>query len=440
MSDEHKTDNQGPETAIIVGVLLSGDDPHDLADDLDELESLLKTLGISTIERVVQKRQKLSARSLIGEGKVAEIAEIAKKAECKLVVFDRALSSPQVRNLEPMTNCEILDRTGVILEIFARHARSNEAKTQVEIAQLEYMLPRMTGAWTHFQRQKGGGVRARGMGEKQIEVDRRRARERISRLQKHLESISKERMTQRKSRTNELKIAVVGYTNSGKTTLMNGMTRLNTQGEDVLFATLDSSVRMLDPSTRPRILMSDTVGFIRNLPHSLVESFKSTLVEVLDADLLLHVVDVSHRNYRAHMETTEEVLNEIGAQDIQRMMVFNKTDLLDDPILIKVLTSAYRGGIAMSAHVEGDVDKMRKHVYQYFEDHLKEICLAIPQSDHAHLAVVYKSCMILASDFETQGMARFRVRAAQPIVGRLAPFTVDSAEGPHIVPKTEEEE
>jgi GTPase len=437
--DGEKNKNKS-ESAIIVGVLLSGDDPHDLADDLDELESLLKTLGIETIERVIQKRQKLSPRYLIGEGKVKEIAELAERSDCKLVVFDKALSSPQVRNLEPATNCEILDRTGVILEIFSRHARSNEAKTQVEIAQLEYMLPRMTGQWTHFQRQKGGGVQARGMGEKQIEVDRRRARERIARLHKHLESISKERMTQRKARTNELKIAVVGYTNSGKTTLMNGMTRLNTQGEDVLFATLDSSVRMLDPSTRPRILMSDTVGFIRNLPHSLVESFKSTLVEVLDADLLLHVVDVSHRNYRAHMETTESVLNEIGAEDIERMMVFNKIDQLDDPMLLKVLTSAYRGSLAMSAHEEADVDQMRDHVYKYFEDHLKEVCLAIPQDDHAHLAIVYKSCMILASDFETQGVARFRVRAAQPIVGRLEKFSVDPSEGPQIIKKEDKEE
>ena len=438
MTDEKKKELDQPERAITVGVLLQGEDPHDLADDLDELESLLKTLGIETVDRVIQKRQKLSASTLVGQGKVEEIAEIAEAKCCNMVVFDRPLSAPQIRNLEPMTKCAVLDRTGVILEIFARHAQTNEAKTQVEIAQLEYMLPRMTGAWTHFQRQKGG-VRSRGMGEKQIEVDRRRARERISRLQKHLESIGKERKTQRKSRTNEIKVAVVGYTNSGKTTLMNGMTRANVEGEDVLFATLDSSVRMLDPSTRPRILMSDTVGFIRNLPHSLVESFKSTLVEVLEADLLLHVVDVSHRNYRNHIETTEKVLKEIGAEHIERIMVFNKVDQIDDPMLLKVLTAAYKGSIAMSAYADKDVARMRKHVFKYFEDNLNEICIAIPQDDHSNLALVYKSCMILESDFETPGFARFKIRASAPIVGKLRHFREDG-DGEVSYAKHDEEE
>ena len=426
-------------SAIIVGVLLPNEESSLLDDDLDELEALLSTLGFSTVARVIQKRHKLIAKSLLGEGKVEEIASMVQDQGAKAVVFDRHLSPPQVRNLEKALCCEVLDRTGVILEIFARHARTNQAKTQVEIAQLEYLLPRMTGAWTHFGRQAGGAVKSRGMGEKQIEVDRRRARERISKLHKQLEQFQKEKKIQRKSRRNELKVALVGYTNSGKTTLMNAMTRANLEAADVLFATLESSVRTIDPTTRPKILLSDTVGFIRNLPHGLIESFKSTLDEVCEADLLLHVVDISHENYQSHIETTEKVLQEIGAGDVPRMMVFNKYDQVDDKYLPKVLRQAYKNSITVSALEVDDVIKLRQHVFKYFEDHMRETCLAVPGEHQQALSLIYKSCLILLSDFSDQGLARFKVRAAESVLARLENYIVDAAEGPHEAIEAEEE-
>lgn len=416
--------------ALIVGVLAQGEDDH-LGDDLDELEQLLATLKIKVLSRVVQRRQKLNPKCLIGEGKVEEIRQQADDLGAGIVVFDRAVSAPQMRNLQEMTGCEIFDRTGVILEIFARHARTNQAKTQVEIAQLEYMLPRLTGAWSHLERQgRGGGGVQRGMGEKQVEVDRRLARERISRLQKQLESYRKDRQNQRKARRNELKVALVGYTNSGKTSVMTSVTKAATQGEDVLFATLDSSVRTLDPSTRPKILLSDTVGFIRNLPHGLVESFKSTLDEVLEADLLLHVVDVAHPSYKQQMETTEDVLREIGAGDIPSMLVFNKVDKVEDPVLPKILKAAYRNSMFVSAHSEEDMVKLRRHVFKYFEDNMVRATLSVPADDQAMLSLIYKSCLILESDFSVQDEARFEVRAAPAVLAKLHAHVVHLAEVP----------
>jgi GTP-binding protein HflX len=293
----------------------------------------------------------------------------------------------------------------------------------VEIARLEYMLPRMVGAWTHLERQRGGGVQ-RGMGEKQIEVDRRLARERMARLKKQLEGIQKDRQNQRKARRNELKVALVGYTNSGKTSAMIAMTKANVQAEDVLFATLDSNVRTLDPSTRPKILLSDTVGFIRNLPHSLVESFKSTLDEVLEADLLLHVVDISHPLYQTQIKTTEAVLREIGAGDIPVMMVFNKMDRLDDSVLPKILRGVYRGSIFVSTHNDEDMARLRRQVFRYFEENLVAARLVVPADDTAILSQVYKSCLILESDFSVQDEAQFSVRASPAILAKLHAYIV----------------
>ncbi|NRA45786.1 MAG: GTPase HflX [Oligoflexales bacterium] len=407
--------------AILVAIQKNGED-YSLEDELDELESLLNTLNIKASGRVIQKRHKLSASHLLGIGKVEEIKNLADETGAGLVVIDHPLSGPQVRNLEKITKCQVLDRAGIILDIFARHAKSKQAKTQVEIAQLEYLLPRLTGAWTHFQRQTGGGVRARGMGEKQIEVDRRRARERIAKLSKRLDHIKKERETQRKSRQNEIKVSIVGYTNSGKTTLMRNLTKANISGKDELFATLDASVRALDPSTRPKILLSDTVGFIRNLPHSLVESFKSTLEEVLNADLLLHVVDLSHPNYHAQMKTTEEVLEEIGAGSIPMLLVFNKIDLVDERFLGKILQKKYNGSIAISAHEWDDVKRLRSHLFNYFMTKFRQIKLTVPSNDKSSLSIVYQSCIILDANYETEGVVSFDVRAPETVLARLSRF------------------
>lgn len=394
-----------------------------LQEELNELESLLGTLQVKCAQRIVQKRQKLSAKCLLGTGKVEELKEIAEAYEAGMIVFDRELSGPQIRNIEAITKCHIFDRQGVILEIFAKHARTNQAKTQVEIARLEYLLPRLTGAWTHFQRQKGGGVRSRGMGEKQIEVDRRRAKERIARLKRELVNIAKGRANQRKSRKKELKVAFVGYTNSGKTTLMHTLTRAQLDGKDELFATLDSHVKTLDPETRPKILMSDTVGFIRNLPHSLVDSFKSTLDEVLEADLLLHVVDLSHASFREHIQTTDTVLEEIGAGNIPEIMVFNKTDQVSEPTLPRVIQAAYPGCITLSALQIEDALRLREHIYNYFATHFFETTLKVPHEDQNTIRYVFDTCRVLDSDYSHSDFVQFRVQTTQSAMAYLQPFS-----------------
>ncbi|SMF32687.1 GTPase HflX [Pseudobacteriovorax antillogorgiicola] len=414
-----------PAGAILVGILLSGESFEKLKEDLDELESLLDTLGVRVHGRIVQKRHRLTAKTLLGTGKVDEIKELAESYNADWVVFDRALSPPQVRNLEEMTCKSVMDRTGVILEIFSKHARTNQAKTQVEIARLEYLLPRLTGAWTHFQRQAGGGVRSRGMGEKQIEIDRRRARERIAKLQKQLDQIRKEKQTQRKARSQELKVAIVGYTNSGKTTLMKSLTRATVAGKNELFATLDTNIKAIDPRTRPKILLSDTVGFIRNLPHSLVESFKSTLDEVREADLLLHVVDVSYHSYEDHIRITRQVLEEIGAGDVPQLMVFNKSDLLDDPILPRVLKAAYPGSQTLSANSPEEVNQLRDHIYGFFRKNLVSYSVAIDISEQTALSKVYNNCLILKTDYDETGKMVFYVQSTRATMAKLRKYIVE---------------
>lgn len=407
-----------------MGVLLPTEDSKVLQDDLAELEALLITLGVVTVGQIVQKRPKLTPSCLMGTGKVQEIRDLAKERGATMVVVDRPLSPPQVRNLEEITGCQVLDRAAVILDIFAKHARTNAAKAQVEIARLEHMLPRMVGQWTHLHRQRGGGVMG-GEGEKQIELDRRKARDRIAKLKEQLGHLEKERATQRKARRGEIKVSLVGYTNSGKTTIMNAMTHGEFLAKDALFATLDSNTRTIDPNTRPKILLSDTVGFIRNLPHALVASFKSTLDEVRGADLLLHVVDISHDNYKSQLATTEQVLEEIGAAQIPHILVFNKLDLVDDPFLARILKQAYPGSISVSAYRPEDMVRLREHVYQYFSQNFVRVKLAVPASDREGISLVYRTCMILDADYELQDLAVFDVRIPKAAFPRVAAYVME---------------
>ena len=329
----HEIQEHKGHKAIVVGVQKKDpNEPHqDAENSLNELIQLAKTLDIETKERFLYRTNRFNTAFLVGAGKVTEIKNSLDYNDANLVVFDHPLTALQVKNLEQELCCKVIDRSLVILEIFSSHAKTKTAKLQVEIAWLEYLLPRLKGAWTHFQRQKGGGLSSKGMGETQIEIDRRRARQRISNLKKSLKTIITSRSVQRKARQKELKVTLVGYTNSGKTTLMSSLSTLKTKGRDELFATLDPKTRILDPSTHPKVLISDTVGFIRNLPHSLVESFKSTLEETRYSDLLLHVVDLSSSDYRAQLETTTKVLEEIKAENIPSILIFNKADKVDNP-------------------------------------------------------------------------------------------------------------
>ena len=399
--------------AIIVGMQTDESD-YTIIQDLNELEALLRTLGISTAARMIQKRAKPTPSHLIGTGKAEEIKDLCDKEGAGLVVIDNELSGPQIRNLEKDIARQVVDRSGVILDIFARHAKTNAAKTQVKIAQLEYLMPRLVGLWTHFGRQSGSGA-----GEKQIEMDRRKARERIAKLKKRLEEIEGERKVQRRARRNEIKVAVVGYTNSGKTTIMKGLTNAEIEGKDELFATLTASTRPLDPNTRPKILLSDTVGFIRKLPHGLIESFKSTLEEVLDADLLLHVVDVSHASYQSQLETTEQVLKEIGAANIPTLLVFNKMDQVDDPFLPKIFRKKYQGSICVSAFSPADLKRLRDHIFDYFEDRFHEACVYVRPDEREILSVIHQQCIIIESNYEEHNMIKFHVRAPEIVLAKL---------------------
>lgn len=299
---------------------------------LDELEFLTQTAGAEVIDRFYQERDKIDSSFFIGKGKAEEIARRAEEEKADLVIFENALSPTQIRNLEKVIKCKVIDKPALILDIFATNARTAEAKTQVELAQMQYMQARLTRAWTHLSEQYGGGVGMRGPGETQIETDRRLIGHRISALKEKLKKIEEQRKTQRQQRDNFTRIALVGYTNAGKSTLLNILTNAGVYVENKLFATLDTSTKVLKEINGDKlpvpVLISDTVGFIRNLPHDLIESFKSTLAEVVEADILLHVVDISSDSFEDQIKVVEETLGELGAGDKPTIMVFNKVDKL----------------------------------------------------------------------------------------------------------------
>ena len=313
-----------PEKAILVSVCTAGTTMERTQECLNELAFLLDTAGGIAVRQVIQKLERPDPRTYIGSGKLEEVREYKNALDADFLVFDDELSPAQLRNLEREFGCRILDRTTLILDIFARRARTSIAKTQVELAQLQYMLPRLTRMWTHLERQRGG-IGMRGPGETQIETDRRLITEKIALLKEKLQSIDKQKVQQRKNRESLVRVALVGYTNVGKSTLMNLLSKSDVFAENKLFATLDTTVRKVVLGNLP-FLLTDTVGFIRKLPHGLVESFKSTLDEVCEADLLLHVVDISHPDYEEQINAVNRTLGEIGASDKPTILVFNKID------------------------------------------------------------------------------------------------------------------
>lgn len=312
------------EKTVLVGVITNDQGVEKSIDYLDELSFLTKTAGGSVYKVFTQKLNNPNPKTFIGEGKINEIRDYIKDNEVKTVIFDDELSATQERNISKIFNCKILDRTNLILDIFAQRAKTSYAKTQVELAQCQYLLPRLKGMWTHLERQKGG-IGMRGPGETEIETDRRIVRNKISLLKEKIKSIDKQMHVQRGNRGKLVRVAIVGYTNVGKSTLMNLLCKSKVFAEDKLFATLDTTVRKLVIGNLP-FLISDTVGFIRKLPTQLVESFKSTLDEVREADLLLHVVDLTHNNFEEHKESVEKILSEINSLNKPTLLVFNKID------------------------------------------------------------------------------------------------------------------
>lgn len=315
---------EGPETAVLVGLSNKIGGRERVHEYLDELAFLVRTAGGDPVERFTQSLDYPNPKTYVGTGKLDEIRQYVEAAEIDLVVFDDELGPSQLRNLEKILECKILDRTNLILDIFAKRAQTAHAKVQVELAQYEYLLPRLTRMWTHLERQRGG-IGMRGPGETEIETDRRIIRDKISLLKKRLDAIDKQMATQRKNRGQMIRVALVGYTNVGKSTIMNLLSKSEVFAENKLFATLDTTVRKVVVDNLP-FLLSDTVGFIRKLPHGLVESFKSTLDETRESDILVHIVDISHPEFEDQIKTVTETLSEIGAGDKPVIMVFNKID------------------------------------------------------------------------------------------------------------------
>jgi len=319
------------EKAVLIGLITQNQDLEKSNEYLDELEFLTFTAGGEVLKRFVQKLATPNSRTFLGSGKIEEVQEYIKLHEVGLVVFDDELTPAQQRNIEKILDCKVLDRTNLILDIFAQRAQTSYARTQVELAQYQYLLPRLTGMWTHLERQRGG-IGMRGPGETEIETDRRIVRDRISLLKKKLAKVDKQMSVQRGNRGALVRVALVGYTNVGKSTLMNVISKSDVFAENKLFATLDTTVRKVVIKNLP-FLVSDTVGFIRKLPTQLVESFKSTLDEVREADLLLHVVDISHHSFEDHIASVEKILGEINASDKPCVMVFNKIDSYNPEVI-----------------------------------------------------------------------------------------------------------
>jgi len=377
-----------PETAVLVGVINQHQTEEMAAEYLEELAFLTETAGAEPKAVFTQKLDVPHPKTFIGAGKLGEVREFVKEEEIDLVIFDDELSPSQLRNIERELNCRILDRTNLILDIFASRAQTAHAKTQVELAQYQYLLPRLTRMWTHLERQRGG-IGLRGPGETEIETDRRIIRDKIARLKQQLTKIDKQMVVQRKNRGKMVRVALVGYTNAGKSTLMNLLSKSKVFAEDKLFATLDTTVRKVVVENLP-FLLSDTVGFIRKLPTHLVESFKSTLDEVREADLLMHVVDISHPNYEEQIEVVEETLRELGTVDTNSILVFNKTDAhtyiekeeddltpstrenlsLED--LKRQWTGTHAEALFISALKKSNIDELKDQLYQKVKEiHVK---------------------------------------------------------------------
>lgn len=374
------------ENAVLIGVINQNQNSAKVDEYLDELEFLTYTAGGKVIKRFIQRIEIPNPKTYIGSGKMEEVQHFVKESDIGSVIFDDELTPAQQNNIEKLLKCKILDRTGLILDIFAQRAQTSYARTQVELAQYEYLLPRLTGLWTHLERQRGG-IGMRGPGETEIETDRRIVRDRIALLKKKLTKIDRQMETQRGNRGALVRVALVGYTNVGKSTLMNVISKSKVFAENKLFATLDTTVRKVVVGNLP-FLLSDTVGFIRKLPTQLVESFKSTLDEVREADLLLHVVDISHPNFEEHIESVNKILDEIHSADKPTIMVFNKIDRyrpeeLDEDDLVTERTTAHftldewkktwfgklgDDVLFISALNKENLDEFRRKVYQKVRD------------------------------------------------------------------------
>ena len=417
--------NRETERVFIVGVQLKGQDAWCIDESLDELEELVGTAGGEVAGRGTQRLDRVNAATFIGPGKARGFAEECREAGVDTVVFDEELTPAQGRNLEKVFECKILDRTALILDIFSQRARTREGKLQVELAQLKHLLPRLTRFWTHLSRQKGGiGMRG-GEGESQLEVDRRKVRERIDKIQRDLELVLRHRSVQRTGRKrNQWPLgSLVGYTNAGKSTLFNAITGASALAEDKLFATLDPTTRRLRLPTNQNVLLSDTVGFIRKLPHDLVVAFKATLEEVVEADLLLHVVDISSPQVEEQIEAVNVVLDELSVADKPMLIVFNKIDRVTVPGLTKRFTEQYPNSIVVSAKTGEGFEAFMAELSKQLRPVREMLELSIPHSQSEVIAQLHEVGQVLERDYD----------AAEAVFKALIPPSHRAAFEPFII-------
>ena len=420
-----------PSRAILVGIKLRDNSMHETEESLQELQQLAETAGIEVVCETIQPRNTPNPTYFIGEGKVEELKPLIEELDADAVIFDEELSPGQNRNLEQALDVATIDRTGLILQVFAKRALTREARLQVALAQLEYALPRLTRMWTHLSRLAtggGGGRHLRGPGETQLEMDRRWVRRNIAHVRKALDTVEKQRHTQRRNRSEKVKVSLVGYTNAGKSTLFNALTGETVLAEDKLFATLDSTTRKLNLPQKQQILLSDTVGFIKKLPHQLVAAFKATLEEVLKADLLLHVIDVSHPEAEAQITAVNVVLEELQATDIPMLMVFNKIDRLKSDEELHLLQCQYPDALPISAQRGDGIPALVEALAHRFAERGTNLSLSIPYTEGKVLDLLHKHGTVLDTEYTAEAV-HVKARLPNRYLKSVSQFLVSSEEG-----------
>ena len=437
MHETYDTMKASPTRAFLVGVKLKDELQTDAESSLEELRRLTETAGMEVLAEIIQPKQTPDPAYFIGRGKLEELEAIFSELKVEAVIFDNDLTPAQTRNLEKILDIVVIDRTSLILQIFAQRAQTKAAKLQVDLAQLQYALPRLTRLWTHLSRLgtgaggtagvsagRAGGV-VRGPGETQLQIDRRLIHTQISRVKKALQKIEKHRRVQRKQRQEMVNVSLVGYTNAGKSTLFNALTSEKRLAEDKLFATLDPTTRTLDLPDNQHVLLSDTVGFLKKLPHHLVAAFKATLEEVVEADLLLHVVDVAHPEAESQIDAVDEVLKELGAFERPTLMLFNKVDLLEDEEYTQLFRSRYPDSLATSAQDGTGLEALKDLLAERFSTQDVEVSIALSYQDGKALDYLYKHGEVFDTDYQGESI-RVKAKLPQRYLKALGRLTTNS--------------